>query len=83
MQTNTQRRAANLQAKIPDIDKTLQTVRFLRARGHGDEDGGEVQPLETTFELNDTLFARAEVGRTDEVYLWLGVGISFSFFMVV
>jgi hypothetical protein len=32
-------------------------------------------PVETTFELNDTLYAKAEIPPTDEVYLWLGVGI--------
>jgi hypothetical protein len=32
------------------------------------------QPLKTTFELADTLFAEAEVpADTDTVYLWLGV----------
>lgn len=25
------------------------------------------------FELNDTLFAKANIHETDEVYLWLGV----------
>ncbi len=33
----------------------------------------ESDPIETTFELNDTLYAKAEVPPTDEVYLWLGV----------
>lgn len=33
----------------------------------------ESEPIETTFELNDTLFAKAEVPATDEVYIWLGV----------
>ena len=31
------------------------------------------EPIETTFELNDTLFAKALVPPTEEVYLWLGV----------
>lgn len=31
------------------------------------------EPLEATFELNDTLFAKAHIHRTQEVYLWLGV----------
>ncbi len=35
----------------------------------------ESDPIETTFELNDTLYAKAEVPPTDEVYLWLGVGL--------
>jgi hypothetical protein len=33
----------------------------------------ETEPIETTFELNETLHARAEIPPTDEVYLWLGV----------
>lgn len=32
MEVNTQRRAAGLKDKIPDIQKTLDTVRFLRSR---------------------------------------------------
>ena len=38
-----------------------------------EEDGGAKKPLTTTFELNDTLFAEAELEETDEVHLWLGV----------
>ena len=30
-------------------------------------------PLEATFELNDTLYAKAHIPPTEEVYLWLGV----------
>jgi hypothetical protein len=37
------------------------------------EDGGSQKPLTTTFELNDTLYAEAELEDTDTVYLWLGV----------
>ena len=31
------------------------------------------KPLVTTFELNETLYAEAELENTDVVYLWLGV----------
>jgi hypothetical protein len=31
-------------------------------------------PIEATFELNDTLYAKAHIPPTEEVYLWLGVG---------
>jgi len=37
--------------------------------GEGKEDG----PMKTLFELNDTLYAEAEVEETGEVGLWLGV----------
>lgn len=39
----------------------------------GDEEGQEEGPLKTLFELNDTLYAEAEVDETGEVGLWLGV----------
>jgi len=35
----------------------------------------DAEPLETSFELNDTLFAKANIEKVDEVYLWLGVRI--------
>lgn len=35
----------------------------------------ETEPIESTFELNDTLYARANIPPTDEVYIWLGVRI--------
>ncbi|KAF2177411.1 Prefoldin, subunit 3 [Zopfia rhizophila CBS 207.26] len=73
MEVNTQRRAAGLKDKIPDIQKTLDTVRFLKTRKPGSE------PIETTFELNDTLYAKAEVAPTEEVYLWLGANVMLAY----
>ena len=73
MQQNTQRRAAGLKDKIPDIQKTLETVRFLKSRK------GDAEPMETTFELNDTLYARAEILPTEEVYLWLGANVMLAY----
>lgn len=37
-----------------------------------DEEGAN-EPVKTTFELNDTLWAEATLEQTDRVYLWLGV----------
>lgn len=37
------------------------------------DDDDDSQPLTTTFELNDTLYVKAELEETDTVYLWLGV----------
>jgi len=73
MEVNTQRRTAGLKDKIPDISKTLETVRFLKTREPDSE------PLETTFELNDTLYAKAHVLPTDEVYLWLGANVMLAY----
>ncbi|KAI4229647.1 MAG: hypothetical protein L6R36_000694 [Xanthoria steineri] len=73
MEVNTQRRAAGLKEKVPDIQKTLDMVQFLHSRKPGSE------PLETTFELNDTLYAKATIPPTDEVYLWLGANVMLAY----
>ena len=38
-----------------------------------EDESGSAKPIRTTFELNDTLFAEAEIEESDTVYLWLGV----------
>jgi hypothetical protein len=42
---------------------------------------GTEDPLQTTFELNDTLYARAEISTSslDEVYLWLGANVMLAY----
>lgn len=39
----------------------------------------DAEPLETTFELNDTLYAKALVPPTQEVYLWLGANVMLAY----
>ncbi|KAF8654763.1 hypothetical protein AX16_003418 [Volvariella volvacea WC 439] len=43
------------------------------------EEGDKPKPLTTTFELNDTLYAEAELEDTDTVYLWLGANVMLSY----
>ncbi|KAI1409290.1 Prefoldin, subunit 3 [Hypoxylon sp. FL1857] len=73
MELNLQRRVAGLKDKMPDIEKTLETVKFLKTRTE------ESDPIETTFELNDTLYAKASIPPTDEVYLWLGANVMLAY----
>jgi prefoldin subunit 5 len=73
MQANTENRAKGLRDKVPDIQKTLDMVRFLSTRKPGSE------PLETTFELNDTLYAKALIDAPEEVYLWLGANVMLAY----
>jgi len=40
-----------------------------------EEADGPKEPLKATFELNDTLYAEAELEETDTVFLWLGVRV--------
>ncbi|CUS08110.1 unnamed protein product [Tuber aestivum] len=95
MEVNTQRRAGGLKDKIPDIQKTLDTVSFLKGRkflrtGRRKDEGSvnvngwmdkqsSSKPFEATFELNDTLYARANIPATEEVYLWLGANVMLSY----
>ncbi|KAM0667923.1 hypothetical protein ACQRIT_002792 [Beauveria bassiana] len=73
MEMNLQRRMTGLKDKIPDIQKTLDTVQFMKLRKD------ESEPIETTFELNDTLYARANIPPTEEVYIWLGANVMLSY----
>ncbi|KAJ5628830.1 Prefoldin subunit 3 [Penicillium lividum] len=77
MEVNSQRRGQGLRDKIPDIKKTLEMVRFLKLRKEANPD----TDLETNFELNDTLYARASISPadTEEVYLWLGANVMLSY----
>jgi prefoldin subunit 5 len=83
MEMNTQRRAGGLRDKIPDIRKTLETVEFLSIRRAAAAEGKSEAVVETTFELNDTLYAKASInlgeGAGDEVYLWLGANVMLAY----
>ncbi|KAJ7451082.1 Prefoldin subunit-domain-containing protein [Mycena latifolia] len=94
MDNNLAQRRAGLEDKIPDIKKTLMMVEFLQERREGKgkaadddldaddddlEEEGSQKPLTTTFELNDTLYAEAELEDTDTVYLWLGANVMLSY----
>ncbi|KAJ7151713.1 Prefoldin subunit-domain-containing protein [Mycena filopes] len=93
MDSNLIQRRASLEDKIPDIKKTLMMVEYLQERRGGkgkaaeddldDEDDLDEEtskkPLTTTFELNDTLYAEAELEDTDTVFLWLGANVMLSY----
>ncbi|KAF4629013.1 hypothetical protein G7Y89_g9136 [Cudoniella acicularis] len=69
METNKQRAAVGHREKIPDIQKTLDMVQFLKTRKPGSD------PIEATFELNDTLFAKANIPPTEEANVMLSYPI--------
>ncbi|KIS68496.1 uncharacterized protein UMAG_10576 [Mycosarcoma maydis] len=73
MELNTAQRRRGLEEKIPDIRKTLQMVNFLKDKKDDPE------PIETTFELNDTLYAKATLDPTDTVHLWLGANVMLEY----
>lgn len=61
---------ANLEMKIPDIKKTLDTIRFLKKKLEEEENG-----FTTTYGLTESLFCDAEVPPQKTVHLWLGANV--------
>ena len=92
MQQNVDRRAAGLREKLPEMKKSLDVVKFL-ARKRSDSgaatsdlsDTDDVDTddstIETTFELQDTLYATARLRPRSiaEVYLWLGANVMVAY----
>ena len=99
MELNTQRRAAGLKDKIPEMQRSLNVVRFLKQKSNSAlrseseldaeleaeaeaEAEGQRRSLQTTFSLNDTLYAKAEIElplQNQEVYLWLGANVMLAY----
>lgn len=61
---------ASLNQKIPDIENTLETCKFLAKRE---------EPVEVDYQLNDTIYASAAVDQTANVNLWLGAGVMLEY----
>ena len=57
----------------PPVHFTLAKSQHLCSGLTHEPTQDDAEPLETSFELNDTLFAKANIEKVDEVYLWLGV----------
>ncbi|KDN47996.1 Prefoldin, subunit 3 [Tilletiaria anomala UBC 951] len=73
MEVNTAQRKTVLEQKIPDIRDTLRMVEFLKLRKD------DPNPVDTTFELNDTLYARATLENVETVNLWLGANVMLTY----
>lgn len=72
MEMSSSRRLSGLKEKIPDIQKTLDMVKFLNEQPKDEK-------ITTNYELNDTLYAKAEVTPTETVYLWLGANVMMEY----
>lgn len=86
MEVNTQRRADGLRDKLPEMKGTLDVIKLLQTqKAAGDENcenvEGATKELDTTFSLNDTLYAKAKIvpQELEEVYLWLGANVMVAY----
>ncbi|CAM9092594.1 unnamed protein product [Chrysoparadoxa australica] len=60
---------ATMKAKIPEIEKTLELVKFLI------EQREEEKTIRTNYSLADTVYATAELDGDGRVCIWLGAGV--------
>ncbi|KAJ9659406.1 hypothetical protein H2198_003135 [Neophaeococcomyces mojaviensis] len=93
MSQNVERRAAGLREKLPEMKKSLDTVKFLRMQKEGGPDEGDDDEdedddaegkegrLDVTFPLQDTLYSHATINTSqlDSVYLWLGANVMVAY----
>lgn len=69
----------DLTVKIPDIEKNLEVINFIKQKKGDDED--EDKFIETNYELNETLYTRAKIDTEslESVYLWLGADVMLEY----
>lgn len=69
----------DLTVKIPDIEKNLEVINFIKEKKADDDD--EDKFIETNYELNETLYTRAKIDTEslESVYLWLGADVMLEY----
>lgn len=70
MDTKLSQSKATLNAKIPEIIKTMDTVKFLKQKLSDEE-----EEIETSFGLTDSVFCTAKCPPQKTVHLWLGANV--------
>lgn len=60
----------HLAGKIPEITKTIDTLKFLRTKLAEEESG-----FTTNYGITDSVFCEAEVTPQKTVHLWLGANV--------
>ncbi|ODV90258.1 hypothetical protein CANCADRAFT_1989 [Tortispora caseinolytica NRRL Y-17796] len=73
MEAVTLQKKASLNQRVPDIKETLQTVEFLK------EQAAKSKSTVTTYELDETMHAHAQIDPTDAVCLWLGANVMLEY----
>ncbi|RKO83227.1 Prefoldin subunit-domain-containing protein [Blyttiomyces helicus] len=73
MEVHGQQRKKNLESKIPEIKKTFEMVNYLISREEDDE------PIETQYELTETLWANARIKASKTVCIWLGANVMLEY----
>lgn len=73
MESSLNQTRATLKAKIPEIQKCLEMIAFLKGKAAASE------PVETQFQLADNVYANATVKKPQTVCLWLGAKVMMEY----
>lgn len=74
MESQLVRGRESLKIKLPDIKKTLETVKMLKEKNSQEEE--EKKSFDTNFLISDNIWAKAKVPNdTGKVGLWLGANV--------
>lgn len=76
MELSKQQQLADLKLKIPDIEKNLAVIDHIKLLKESNE-----ETLETNYELDSTLYTKAEVDvkNLESAYLWLGADVMLEY----
>lgn len=77
MELSKKQQLADLNIKIPDIEKNLAVIGHIELT----KEDSETTQIETNYELDSTLYTKAVVNteKLDSVYLWLGAEVMLEY----
>lgn len=73
LEVNIQTKKRKLILQMPDIEKTLKVVSYMKCKRESTEN------FTTNFLLSDNVYATAKIPSTDKVYLWLGANVMLEY----
>lgn len=73
MESRILKQKAAVSQKIPDIDKALESIRFLISRKDDDT------PIQTHYKLAGTVHMKANIEGPKTVFLWLGAKVMLEY----
>lgn len=77
MELSKKQQLADLNTKIPDIEKNLAVIDHIQLIKEDDDSSN----IETNYELDSTLYTKAVIDaeKLDSVYLWLGAEVMLEY----
>ncbi|KAI5960957.1 THI4 [Candida pseudojiufengensis] len=81
MELSKQQQLADLNLKIPDIEKNLDVINHIKESKNDESEEEDTKEVTFNYELNDTLYneATVDVKNLSSVYLWLGAEVMLEY----